>query len=1619
MLNLFTCRTLRTVLENKGMLFINKIPREKEVVMKLDWKVTKSFLAVLLSLALTFSLVSCGGGGGGTTDSGTPTPTPTATTTTISGKVSLSSTVTGKPSMLAKKAATASAKARMMKAGKAVTTPATGTDLQKVLSTAGVNYAVSAAALGGAAIELYDASRPEWLYPIATATAGSDGSYTLSKMSNWTGVSTTGNAAADDGKIYADGDDIPSGKYTLIAYKYDIGYGSLFVAVQAIIKDYAGAVTGNDLVAQDSDSVPSVTSMLGLKKNTDGTYGGTTTLLPGNAAIQIVFNMSMARLSVLDAVTVKDSAGTTVIGKWKISPDLLSATFYPAAALTVGTNYTVTITGGKATKAAKNMFGKALAANVTATFTTKAPDTIKPTAFIISPETSTDVPIITAIRVGANEAMDLNTLTITSTPSLGAKPMVMFIGKDDKRTDQYKYVYEFVPSEPLTLSTTYDITVSSGKDLAGNVMNSVSYSFGTEAASASTGIDTTATTTTQTAQATVKGTFGKWVGGLNDRNITGVTSYMTGDFFWLLDSTQGGKQEDLNRDGRNSLDEFSLMLQNWFKNLDACGTTVTGTIVDPANPTAPGFITVAGDTASFAFTLTSTSTNTTDPNCNRGPEGVMYINLQNINGAWLVTSGSDYPVTTMPAPLGVIALNSPDDGALLPEPTATLPALPEFKWTPTTWTDLAGAAKPFATYAVVLLDNNKQDTGWIGMIDGSTTPNSVDGTISIKYTQKEGLSGTTLVVPTGKAFGFWTAIGDIKPGGSYTWSVLGFKTKTINDFMLGSVTAPVDDLGASSSPVRSFGVGGALKVQTLTVTNTAGTTTYDYVDYMNGYDVVAEGTVKLAVSTPDTSATAVEVFVDGYVWQEFTIPLTSGIGSPSPIKLSQGMNHVKIKDCKTYSATDPNPQNRCTATTLGLEREFQIVTTGGLAPRIAIGSITDDTGATLTLDSFKTIMNKAVKSVNITGSIGAYDTSAPSFTQTISMLNVMVWNEGGGQYNAQCTLTGTSFTCSNVLVYPGWNWIELADGNWYNRNGFGIETTTGTTYVEPIKINSITGATKTADIDKMNSKWDAGSSASVTVSVTLASAGNWMFSTGDLGTAVGPGGPTGPGGQGGPVPAGPSTILVNLTQGWNNVTISTGTTGTMGYSYTARIYTTGGTVYTSPFTLTTIDGMTPPTKGTDGFYSVTVNGCSLSITGTSTTSKNMSIFANLMNNSGGMPVYDFASAMADANGAFTLNIPLYPGTNQIDINDASWNWIGVKAIVATGTICTGPAKFDVTSVTAAGATLTKDTMGTYNAGSASEIVITGTAKAGAMVNINVSAGMNWGTQSVAATTAGIFTATVKIFNGFNNIGLSEGPNFMSINVNTTSSGTVMTQPISLVQVWEGISTTPGTSTGLATAIKTGTGEPGMMWSDWNSAKPQVTVQGTASMVNGTGTYMNTSNGTSGSFTIDATGKFMFTVDLLSGNNWIDIRDANWNMYSLKVWTAASMTGTTAPTKLIAITSPTQGTPQSGVVTVTGKLDMTKFPSTVFVLGEVDDYTSQVFTFYSTNPLDQTTFGDKPITFDPATGNFSFTANVTAGNTTVIWVHATDSMGFYHEHDITVNGTTPGEFYMKPKAKARR
>ena len=310
----------------------------------------KVFKALSVLISVAFLLVGCGGGGGGGGTGGGG-----ATTTSVSGKVTLSGTAKA-----AIYSATLANKVTASKSSKTYKPMDTGLPMQKVLSTGGVS---AAQGLVSAVVELYDADKPEWLYPIGVALTDADGNYTLDKLTN-----SALNVNPDGSAPYTNNAAIPAGNYTIIASKYDTGTLKLLVAVQAIVKKFEGTVAGNDLTAQDSDAVPTVTSMLGLAKNSDGTYGSSATPLPQNAAIQITFSMAMGRISVIDASTIKDSAGVSVPGKWKVSPDLLAVTFYPFSALTPNSVYTVTIGGGKSQKTAKNMYGKPIAANVTGYF---------------------------------------------------------------------------------------------------------------------------------------------------------------------------------------------------------------------------------------------------------------------------------------------------------------------------------------------------------------------------------------------------------------------------------------------------------------------------------------------------------------------------------------------------------------------------------------------------------------------------------------------------------------------------------------------------------------------------------------------------------------------------------------------------------------------------------------------------------------------------------------------------------------------------------------------------------------------------------------------------------------------------------------------------------------------------------------------------------------------------------------------------------------------------------------------------------------------------------------------------------------------------------------------------
>jgi hypothetical protein len=323
----------------------------------------------------------------------------------------------------------------------------------------------------GADVNLYDADRPEWFYPVARATAGLDCSYTLNKLTN-SGM----NLNPDGTKAYNDGNPIPAGNYTVIARNDPTITGTKqYVAVQPYVKHFKGNITGNDLIAYDSETVPEVKSMFGLLKNPDSTFGGASTQVERNRALQVTFSMAMARLSVLQNMGIKeDISNTPVAGDWKVSNDLLSATFYPSTSLIINTTYIVSVD-----KEAKNVYSRPLVSTVTGTFVAKEDDTTSPNAVFFEPSEQTDVPNNTALLFASNEPLDLNTMEVSSSPSIGDRPAVIFAGIDNTVVPGKPYIYEVLPNSMLGLFTDYSITVGGAKDMAGNALTPVTTDFKT------------------------------------------------------------------------------------------------------------------------------------------------------------------------------------------------------------------------------------------------------------------------------------------------------------------------------------------------------------------------------------------------------------------------------------------------------------------------------------------------------------------------------------------------------------------------------------------------------------------------------------------------------------------------------------------------------------------------------------------------------------------------------------------------------------------------------------------------------------------------------------------------------------------------------------------------------------------------------------------------------------------------------------------------------------------------------------------------------------------------------------------------------------------------------------
>jgi hypothetical protein len=1457
---------------------------------------------------------SAGGGGGGGGDGGGGT----VETTSISGQVTLSSSVAGKPA--AKVSASSMAKGAPGSNRYYATKKSISSDVKVPAYAAGD-------VVSNASVLLYDSDHPEYLYPIAQSDTDDQGNYTLSVLSN----------AANNGDAYTDGDAIPKGNYTLMAFKpggFDPVLGITtdpVVAVQTIVNEFNGAVTGTDLGAEPSDVRPTVEKMFGVSKNTDGTntYGGTDVELAPNASIQVSFSMAMARGSITGGIDISPAAD----GYWSVSPDWLSATYYlnTGAQFTAGTTYTVTVQGGDTNSAAvKNVYGNALENTAVGTFTIPegaTGDTVSPTAVIASPVSSTDVDIITPIRITSNELMDVNKILLTSTPSLGTKPGVIYVGKDDS-AEQYKYVYEFILADPLNVGTSYNITVSGGTDLAGNQMNALTYSFQTAATTA--GVDSTADSATQSAQADVKDVFGKWIRAMNDRNLAQLQSMMTGNFAMEYDvGRHGADDQDVNRDGRYSLAEFSAMIKEAFTFWDYCGIAMSGDI--------PSNINVVGGKADFEFTLNATSDITSQECADAAPEDSLFALVTKINGSWLISRlGDGIDIRDKQLVVrDVIELVAPTHGSTVAAtPSYTNGVVSDavnFSWKP---------VNNVASYVFVIMNTRDDRLGRAFVM--SSTPNAQDDNgnpifeLSLPFDKVNGES----VLPFGvKAisgkFDFDTneGMGMARDGEQFVWEVFGLGANTINDFEQGRASNLFRDIVAISK-LNRYSNPGTFKEINVAVAD-VNSNAVSFSEIIDGYNAGMEDQLVLTITTPNGDAgngsqcgpgcfDGAAVRVHGNTEQGYPLTFDANGMATVTIDLNQGMNWVEIWDG------------------VDLGEGFNVQTEGGIPPVIAITSVVDDLGNSYTPDQWGFVSAPGSSSITIHGTVS---------DNAIVDLNVNLWNEEL-QANSfkQAQVSGGSFSVT-MDIYQGHNWINIADNNWYYQAHVGVETDTGSTYVPPIVIDGVTDAVLTENYGN-SANYDASNDADniVTIMGSMAkpdinadvhyrhnSAGGYEEGTLNF------------------TSTGAFTLEIELYNGWNGVDFEDGN----GSWYGLQIFTSAGLSVPRP-TIVSIDGNAVQM---DDFGMVVLpNGqyetdqCSITVVGTSGMGAGSEVRAswNGFDGANNMSFWDEQKLVTDANDSFTVTLPLMSGNNNnIDINNEQWVWVGFPVNSTNANCAYTPPSMTVDAVTdSAGNALTQDpNSGDYDAGSNTTFAVSGThSQVGRTVVASMwvcGSSVEYSTTVQQDNTWSI--ADITAYDGYNWVDVTDGPNWQSFGIMSNSG---QQPPPPAMQV---TSVTFDNNTG---AMENYTG---CDFADWSAPDATtVTVSGTTTAGTGTGNYFAGSQ--VGEFPIAEDGTFTFTVSLYDGFNNIGIDDTDWNHYGLNVQTA---NGLQAPQYIYIDNIDANGL-------VTGHIDTAQFdPNELWADVWYDDNGSGAF--YHSNPIND----DQPLMLN-SDGTFSFQLQGTTG-----------------------------------------
>ncbi|MDT8317767.1 MAG: Ig-like domain-containing protein [bacterium] len=1567
--------------------------------MKMDFKRQMNIISTASKFAfIMLFLGACSGGSSGGVTGGIGGAS--GPTTKISGKVSLSSAATG--GVLSKPVFYKADGLLMAPKGKPGST-SYNKSVEEISPLWKVLYETGIKTKGGIAdgmVYLYDAKHPEWLCPVASAETDSTGSYTLSVLKN----------ASCNGDAYVDGNLIPASNYTLLAYK-PAGYDPVntimtddLIAIQSVIKRYAGDVSGVDLVAQESDATPAVRAMFGISKNRDGTQtwgGSNVTGVDTNVAIQITFNMAISRSSIENAITIDPAVSG---GHWAISADWLSATYYYGSEkLKPNTTYTVTVYGEDTSDTPiKNVYGNPLPNTSIGSFTT-SPDVVTadfaPTVRIKDPINPIDVEVTSPIRIESNKPLDINGLLLASEPSMGTQPGVIYVGKDDTASSQFKYVYEFVLGSPLKLDTSYTINVSGGKDLAGRLMNEEYHSFKTRNAATSSGINASASTFIQTVQAEVLATFGRWIRAMDDRDMAQLQSVTAGDFFMEYDVSQDYDPDDINRDGRLSSREFASMMDNAFLFWDGCDTTITGDIlpgkyvnVGIYQSDASGVVVFKSISsldgvneedlvANFAFTIGGSSAKTDQECVDSAPKDTLYVTARKINDVWMIfrasigidtsaKEGSFHELFTSRMLENDTVIPSGGELSAIPNQHT----IAKFQWT------MSGPS----SYVLIVMDERNPNNGFALAIPVK------ESQMTYEVTTRQFLEDAKDV---GKLFGL-KRVNEFRfdEGGKYKWEVLGFGTIPASGFENAVKTEVMRDIVAVSS-IKRFSIDGFYKE--LNVVVRADTNPLDtndskvplaYSEYLWGYNAYNASSVVLEITAPNANSTNGLIYTSGHTDNsynigfgcvDFKLSRACGMGIDASgelpeIPLLSGWNLMGVYD------------------NTGLFKNFRMWSDDGIAPLIGdiSVSIVDPVTAGINGDEwnfFSAGPGQTVNSVKVSGFINA---------TTIDKVHLNLWNDdlmAFGNYSAT-VLSNGSFLVDNVTTYGGDNWINVegSDNSGANhRIALGVHADSGSAWVAPFSNVAVGESIQTATY-MSSTEWEVDTSVDDDDIVTI---------TGNIKTASGTYEISSRGGyKSGSIDGsgGIFTLDVTLYNGWNYITLR----DAEGNFYGVNILTENGLKILG---IKIINGQLYDKSG-----SFSTDQCQLTIEGGAPPG-NVYFYWNGYN---GMNwYYESRTAVVDPDGNFSVTMPVvgnYPGYtgsyNYFDLSDSKGNYRSLN-VTTSGSCTYTPPVMSITGVEDPFGTLLPKPSYEYDAGGNDTITVKGTSSDPGRT---ITASM-WlcGSSKIYTTTAstvpdglGNYAWTISginVYDGYNYVDISDGYNYNSVSVISTNA----LEPVNAIY---GV-----VVTSLGTPNNEYCNEIDFYEVDLLGASP-VTIEGYLAAAGDSGSVRD-AVGTTTSFTSDGAGYFSVAVDVFNGGNWIQIYDSNMNNYYVYI---DGYNGQDKP-KFVELTSPAHNDAivTSGTYTISGTVDPSFNPDYMMIY--VYDYSTYTTTYCSTDPNEQANYGYLPMVYISWAKTFSCDIYLNGGNNTYIEVDGADNLqGIWHYHGIYVNNTYGyGENYYKP------